>query len=53
MKTKKAQSGTTVGIDLGDKKHEAYALSAGGELISRHEVENTEAGLAVLSKNTV
>lgn len=49
MKTTTA-SKTTVGIDLGDMKHEAYALSAEGELVSRHEVMNTEDGLRELSE---
>jgi len=48
MKTKNKKE-TTIGIDLGDKKHDAYALSNDGELISRHEVTNTKLGLKELS----
>ena len=48
MKTKNKKE-TTIGIDLGDKKHDAYALSNDGELISRHEVTNTKPGLKELT----
>ncbi|WP_193215034.1 IS110 family transposase [Luteolibacter marinus] len=48
MKTK--SSTTTIGIDLGDKKHSICVLDAAGKVLSESTITNTRGSMARLSK---
>ena len=45
MKTK-LSSTTTIGIDLGDRKHAICALDANGEILKEQSITNTRESLA-------
>lgn len=48
MKTK--SSATTIGIDLGDRKHAVCVLDAKGEILKQETITNTRASLTALSR---
>jgi transposase len=40
----------TIGIDLGDRKHSACVLSAGGEILAETEITNTRECLTAFAR---